>query len=182
MVIVIDCSYDQDVECGNRSYDEDHGSHAWEPIVVDEDNDNEREPMVLDEENEKEPIVLDDENEVHNANGGEVDRGLVGPENEDVWRELRFDNLDDCQRFYADYGRRMLFDTRISYRSTSGRKGDDSGKLWYIGYACNKIKWKKDSKLKPKAQIGPAIMDPDPLRSRNDSDPKLRLDVRQRFV
>ncbi|CAN1179175.1 hypothetical protein LINPERHAP2_LOCUS34052 [Linum perenne] len=163
MVIVIDCSYDQDVECGNRSYDEDHGGHAGEPIVVDKDNDNEREPMVLDEENEKEPIVLDDENEVHNANGGEVDRGLVGPENEDVWRELRFDNLDDCQRFYTDYGRRMLFDTRISYRSTSGRKGDDSGKLWYIGYACNKSKWKKDSKLKPKAQIGPAIMDPDPV-------------------
>ncbi|CAN1143239.1 hypothetical protein LINPERPRIM_LOCUS26420, partial [Linum perenne] len=57
---------------------------------------------------------------MHNANDGEVDRGLVGPENEDVWRELRFDNLDDCQRFYADYGRRMLFDTRISYRSTFG--------------------------------------------------------------
>ncbi|CAN1144953.1 hypothetical protein LINPERHAP2_LOCUS14403 [Linum perenne] len=80
------------VECGNTSY-EDHGGHAGELIVLDEENENEREPIVLDEENEKESVVLDEENEMHNANDVEVDRGLVGPEDEDVWRNLRCTRL-----------------------------------------------------------------------------------------
>ncbi|CAN1342586.1 Receptor-like protein 43, partial [Linum perenne] len=54
------------VECGNTSY-EDHGGHAGEPIVLDEENENEREPFVVGEEGAKEPIVLDEENEMPNA-------------------------------------------------------------------------------------------------------------------
>ncbi|CAN1181482.1 hypothetical protein LINPERHAP2_LOCUS35417 [Linum perenne] len=143
--------------------------------LLDEENENEREPFVVDEEGEKEPIVLDEENEMPNANDVEANRGAVGPEDVDVWKDLRFDTLDDCQSFYADYGRRMLFDTRISYRSTSGRKGDDSGKLWYISYACNKSKWKPNSKKKPKAKIGHVVMDPAPASQPQRNRPETQI-------
>ncbi|CAN1178182.1 hypothetical protein LINPERHAP2_LOCUS33531 [Linum perenne] len=54
------------------------------------------------------------------------------------------------------------FAIKIHYRSRSGRKGDNSGKLIYVTLACRRQGFKKGSLLKPKVQIGEAVMDPEP--------------------
>ncbi|CAN1121111.1 hypothetical protein LINPERHAP2_LOCUS587 [Linum perenne] len=77
-------------------------------------------------------------------------------------KEVVVSRLQTCVQHYFDYATREGFAIKIHYRSRAGRKGDNSEKLIYVTLACRRQGYKKGSLLKPKVQIGEAVMDPEP--------------------
>ncbi|CAN1164745.1 hypothetical protein LINPERHAP2_LOCUS25746 [Linum perenne] len=85
------------------------------------------------------------------------------PQNVEGWKKLWFRDFKHSYNAYFNYATREGFAIKIQYRSRSGRKGDTSGRLIYVTLSCRWEDFKKGSKLKPKVQIGEAVMDPEPL-------------------
>ncbi|CAN1162077.1 Protein FAR1-RELATED SEQUENCE 5 [Linum perenne] len=85
------------------------------------------------------------------------------PQNVEGWKKLWFHDFKHSYNAYFNYATREGFAIKIQYRSRSGRKGDTSGRLIYVTLSCRREGFKKGSKLKPKVQIGEAVMDPEPL-------------------
>ncbi|CAN1191389.1 hypothetical protein LINPERHAP2_LOCUS41032 [Linum perenne] len=84
---------------------------------------------------------------------------LIGPADVEAWKKLWFHDFKHAFNTYFDYATREGFAIKIHYRSRSGKKGDNSGKLIYVTLAFRRQGYKKGSLLKPKVQIGEAVMD-----------------------
>ncbi|CAN1159358.1 hypothetical protein LINPERHAP2_LOCUS22657 [Linum perenne] len=121
-----------------------------------------------DEDGLDEGILLENE-EVHvdevpqNVEDRVQEGEVFHPENVDGWNKLWFHDFQHAFNTYFNYATREGFAIKIQYRSHSGRKGDTSGRLIYVTLSCRREGFKKGSKLKPKVQIGEAIMDLEPL-------------------
>ncbi|CAN1141449.1 hypothetical protein LINPERHAP2_LOCUS12505 [Linum perenne] len=124
---------------------------------LDEEDTDEADEEDDDDDEEDEDIVYEDP-----PPRNEEPRALSGAADVEAWKKLWFHDFKQAFNNYFDYATREGFAIKIHYQSRSGRKGDNSGKLIYVTLACRRQGYKKGSLLKPKVQIGEAVMDPEP--------------------
>ncbi|CAN1192994.1 hypothetical protein LINPERHAP2_LOCUS41812 [Linum perenne] len=142
---------EEDRQMRARSLDEEDTDEADEE---DDDDDEEEEEIVY----EDPPPQPRNDTSVPPVHEG----ALSGPADVEAWKKLWFHDFKHAFNNYYDYATLQGFAIKIHYRSRSGRKGDNSGKLIYVTLACRRQGFKKGSLLKPKVQIGEAVMDLEP--------------------
>ncbi|CAN1178445.1 hypothetical protein LINPERHAP2_LOCUS33668 [Linum perenne] len=133
---------------------------------VEEEDDKEDEETVYEDPHPQNEQPRNDSSvpPVHEAHVvvGYITSALIGPADVEAWKKLWFHNFKHAYNTYFEYATREGFSIKKHYRSRSGRKGDTSGNLIYVTLAYRRQGYKKVSKLKPKVQIGEAVMDPEP--------------------
>ncbi|CAN1154045.1 hypothetical protein LINPERHAP2_LOCUS19787 [Linum perenne] len=135
---------------------------------LDEEDTDEVDEEDDDDDEEDEEIVYEDPPPLNEEPRNDTfvppmhEGALIGPADVEAWKKLWFHDFKHALNNYFDYATREGFTIKIHYRSHSGRKGDNSGKLIYVTLACHRQGYKKGSLLKPKVQIGEAVMDPEP--------------------